>query len=146
MHFVGPVPPREQCDLPGVVYHGAVHDERQVRALLRASDVLVCPSWSEGMPTVIMEAMASGLAVIATDVGAVGRQVDQGNGWLLPGPVPADIRAAMQEAMGLPPRQLAAMKQHSLDKVREQFTWERVIQKKIDLLARFAKEAAGPMS
>ena len=41
------------------------------------SDVLVVPSLSEGMPTVILEAMARGKAVIATDVGAVSDLVSE---------------------------------------------------------------------
>jgi glycosyltransferase involved in cell wall biosynthesis len=126
--------------MAGVVYHGAIRDEGKLKALLRSCDVLVCPSWSEGMPTVIMEAMASGLAVIATDVGAVRQQVGE-NGWLLPKPVPSAIRSALEAAMRSAPEELAAMKQRSLAKVRERFTWERVIQGKIGLLSRFMDHA-----
>ena len=43
----------------------------------------MCPSYSEGMPNVIMEAMSRGLAIIATDVGAVSKLVDEENGWLI---------------------------------------------------------------
>ncbi|MBK7816242.1 MAG: glycosyltransferase [Sphingobacteriaceae bacterium] len=38
---------------------------------MRACDVLICPSFSEGFPNVILEAMSNGLAVAATNVGAV---------------------------------------------------------------------------
>ena len=41
------------------------------------------PSLSEGMPTVILEAMARGKAVIATDVGAVSELVSEENGVLI---------------------------------------------------------------
>ena len=34
-------------------------------------DVLLLPSLSEGMPTVVLEAMARGLKIIGTDVGAM---------------------------------------------------------------------------
>jgi glycosyltransferase involved in cell wall biosynthesis len=140
MHFVGPIAERNRREMAGVVYHGAIRDEGKLKALLRSCDVLVCPSWSEGMPTVIMEAMASGLAVIATDVGAVRQQVGE-NGWLLPKPVPSAIRSALEAAMRSAPEELAAMKQRSLAKVRERFTWERVIQGKIGLLSRFMDHA-----
>ena len=46
-------------------------------------DVLICPSYSEGMPNVILEAMARGLAIIATDVGAISEMVDSTNGILM---------------------------------------------------------------
>lgn len=47
------------------------------------SDVLVVPSFSEGMPTVILEAMAQNLAIIGTDVGAVRAMVSMENGFLI---------------------------------------------------------------
>lgn len=138
-HFIGPIAEHNRLSAPGIVYHGAIKEEARIRELLRASDVLVCPSFSEGMPTVIMEAMASGLAVIATDVGAVSQQVDSGNGWLLERPLPAAIRAAMEAAMELPVEELLRMKESSLEKVRARFTWERVIRRKKKLLAALAR-------
>lgn len=138
-HFIGPIAERNRLSAPGIVYHGAIKEEARIRELLRASDVLVCPSFSEGMPTVIMEAMASGLAVIATDVGAVGQQVDSANGWLLERPMPAGIRAAMEAAVELPVEALMRKKKSSLEKVRAQFTWERVIQRKTELLAALVR-------
>ncbi len=142
MHFVGPVRERHRVQFPNVVYHGLVGREEQVMALLRAADILVCPSFSEGMPTVIMEAMASGLAIVATDVGAVSRQVG-GNGWLLPGPAPEAIRSAMQQGASMAPAELLAMKQRSLEKVRDQFTWENVIVRKLQLLASVMEGKTG---
>lgn len=138
-HFIGPIAARNRISAPGIVYHGGIKEEARIRDLLRASDVLVCPSFSEGMPTVIMEAMASGLAVIATDVGAVSQQVDSDNGWLLQRPVPAAIQAAMQAASELPEADLMRKKESALGKVRAQFTWERVIQRKKELLAGLAR-------
>lgn len=137
MHHVGPIGEENKVMDERITYHGAVHDEERVQALLRASDVLICASYSEGMPTVIMEAMASGLAVIGTDVGAIGQQVGD-NGWLLAKPEPAAIQAAMAEAIRLPANELTAMKRRSLNRVREQFTWERVIERKLQLLAAWA--------
>jgi len=138
-HFIGPIAEHNRLSAPGIVYHGAIKEEARIRELLRTCDVLVCPSFSEGMPTVIMEAMASGLAVIATDVGAVSQQVDSGNGWLLERPLPAAIRAAMEAAMELPVEELLRMKESSLEKVRARFTWERVIRRKKKLLAALAR-------
>jgi glycosyltransferase involved in cell wall biosynthesis len=43
----------------------------------------MCPSYSEGMPNVILEAMTRGLAIMATDVGAIRLLVSKNNGILL---------------------------------------------------------------
>jgi glycosyltransferase involved in cell wall biosynthesis len=43
-------------------------DRSELRDLLGRHDVLVLPSWSEGMPLVALEAAAAGLAVIATNI------------------------------------------------------------------------------
>ncbi|MBP8822536.1 MAG: glycosyltransferase family 4 protein [Flavobacteriales bacterium] len=132
-HFVGPMKEHGRVVDPRVVYHGAVRGEEKVKALLQAADVLLCPSWSEGMPTVIMEAMANGNAVIVTDVGAAGLLVD-GNGWLLHAPDPEAIVAAMHEAILLPAEQLLALKRRSLEHIRAHFIWDRVVERQLQLL------------
>lgn len=54
-------------------------------AVLAASDLFVLPSYREGTPRVISEAMASGLAVVATDIAGIPEQVTDGeNGYLIP--------------------------------------------------------------
>ena len=54
-----------------VVHHGVIRDKMALMAILDDCDVLLVPSLSEGMPTVILEAAARGLPSIAADVGAV---------------------------------------------------------------------------
>jgi len=60
------------------------------------ADVMVVSSFMEGVPVVLMEAMAKGLAVIATNVGGIGELVDHGHcGWL----IPTGDEGALTEAM-----------------------------------------------
>ncbi len=67
-----------------------------VEAVLRDADVLVLSSIREAMPNVILEAMSTGLPVIATEVGGVGEMVIQDHTGLL---VPAGDAQAMGQAM-----------------------------------------------
>jgi glycosyltransferase involved in cell wall biosynthesis len=56
-----------------------------VPRVLAASDILVLPSFREGTPRVITEAMASGLPVVATDIAGIPEQVeDAESGYLVP--------------------------------------------------------------
>jgi glycosyltransferase involved in cell wall biosynthesis len=128
-HFIGPIPQEKHLQLESVIYHGEIRDKEVLRKLTSTADVLVCPSWSEGMPNVILEAMANGLAVIATDVGATNVLVSEKNGWLLQSPDPEQIEAAIVSAAKLPVQELLDKKQHSLDLMRERFTWERLIER-----------------
>jgi starch synthase (maltosyl-transferring) len=70
-----------------------------VPSLLKAADFLVLPSLWEGMPNVVLEAMAARRAVVATSVeGTEDLVVPDETGWLVP---PADVNAlaaALREA------------------------------------------------
>jgi glycosyltransferase involved in cell wall biosynthesis len=125
--FAGPIPEARQLRLPGVTYAGSIQDVEPMMNLLRASDVLVCPSHSEGMPNVILEAMASGLAIIATDVGAVSAMADKANGWLIPPGSELALREAMISAMETPAEELFMKKKESLRKVESEFLWGKLI-------------------
>lgn len=65
-----------------------------VPLLLNASDLLVMPSRNEGLPTVLIEAAAAGLPVVATDVGGTREIVEHDvTGFVVP---PNDVSALSQ--------------------------------------------------
>ncbi len=76
------------------VLRGSVAD---VPNFLRRVDVAVLPSHSEGMSNALLEYMAAGRAVIATDVGANARLLDDGRCGLL---VPPNDETALVDALG----------------------------------------------
>ena len=72
---------RQRLGLEEVVHFVGVRDD--MPALYNELDVLLCSSHSEGMPLALMEAMASGLPVVASRVGGVPELVAHGeSGWL----------------------------------------------------------------
>ncbi len=69
-----------------------------VHGVLAALDVFVHASYSEGMPNSVMEAMAAGLPVIATQIGGTGDLIEDGvHGWLVPPGNPESIARALEE-------------------------------------------------
>ncbi|MCC6305018.1 MAG: glycosyltransferase [Rhodobacteraceae bacterium] len=85
-------------------------DEERVREELAAAHALVLPSFAEGLPVVIMEAMAAGRPVVATTVAGIPELVVPGaTGWLVPaGDAPA-LAAALAALAATPLPRLAAM-------------------------------------
>lgn len=131
--FIGDIPAHLQHKDARVRYEGPLRDEKLIKELYAASDVLLCPSWSEGMPTVIHEAMASCLAVIASDVGGVAEQVDDSNGFLMqPGDAIA-LEAAILACCRSEAGNLDQLRQRSREKV-QQFFWPRVAQLTLEAL------------
>ena len=78
-----------------VVIHGWVGGEAH-RALYESADVFVLPSWSEGMPNSMIEAMSLGVPVVVTPVGSIGDVVRDGaNGLIVPARDAEALRAAL---------------------------------------------------
>ncbi len=82
-----------------VTFHGA-----QARALMpdwmRAADVFVLPSLMEGRPISILEALASGVPVVASRVGGIPEIVEDGAaGRLVPPASPQDLAAALIDTL-----------------------------------------------
>lgn len=122
--FVGPIPISKRLSDPRFNYHGAVKEKDAIRDIYDTADVLICPSHSEGMPNVIMEALGRGLAVIATDVGAVCDQVDESVGWLIPPRDSFGLKEAILQAATCNPQDILEKKRQALTRCNQQFTWE----------------------
>jgi glycosyltransferase involved in cell wall biosynthesis len=107
-----------------VTLHGTV---ARPQAALAHAGVLVLSSLAEGFGLVLIEAMATGVPVVATDVPGVRDVVRQGvTGLLVPPGDPAAMAAAIRRLIGDPPlrAQLAAA---AGDDVRRRFTWAAML-------------------
>jgi glycosyltransferase involved in cell wall biosynthesis len=133
-HFIGPIQKELQVADDRISYHGQLTDAEKMTDILLRSDILVCPSLAEGMPNVILEGMANGLAIIATDVGAVSLLVDEENGWLIPPQDISALRATLSEAMSIEEEVLTDKKRKSLKKVSESYRWSDLANLTLDTI------------
>lgn len=98
-----------------------------VPALLKAADLLVLPSLWEGMPNVVLEAMAARRAVVATTVEGTEDLVVPGQtGWLVPPWDPNALASALLEAAENRDR-LARFGEAGQRRVKAEFTPTRVV-------------------
>ncbi|HEX5367223.1 MAG TPA: glycosyltransferase, partial [Acidimicrobiales bacterium] len=105
---------------------------RDVDRLDGAFDIFVLPSWREGVPRAAMEAAASGLPVIATDVRGCRQVVDDGvTGLLVPVRDPEALASAIM-ALGRDPGRRAAMGAAAARRAADHFDERRVVDVVLD--------------
>lgn len=97
-----------------------------VPAVLAACDVFVLPSYREGTPRVITEAMAAGLPVIATDIAGIPEQVEDGTNGRLVQPGDVDALVAALETLVESPERRAQFGAASRERV-ERFSREAML-------------------
>ena len=74
-------------------------EPEQVAEWIAAADLLTLPSWSEGYPNVVVEAIACGRPVVATDVGGTREIIDETNGILIPARDVDALEHALDDAL-----------------------------------------------
>jgi glycosyltransferase involved in cell wall biosynthesis len=90
----------------------------QVREEILAARALVLPSFAEGLPVVIMEAMALRRPVLTTYVAGIPELVRQGeNGWLFPAGAVEELAAAMADCLAQPVDALQRMGEAAYQRV-----------------------------
>lgn len=95
-------------------------DEARILAELQNAHALLMPSFAEGLPMVIMEAMAAGRVVIATYIAGIPELVlPDKTGWLVPAGDAAALANAMQELARTAPADLAQMAKMGRTRVME---------------------------
>lgn len=99
-------------------------DAKGIAQWMRAADVFCLPSYSEGCPNVVVEALACGRPLVATRVGGIPELVRETNGILAPPRDPAALRDALDAALSRPwePREIARTSTRSWDAVAAE-TW-----------------------
>jgi glycosyltransferase involved in cell wall biosynthesis len=122
-----------------VLLLGERHD---ITDILDAADMLVHPSRCEGLPLVVLEAMAKALPVIATPVGGIPEALG-GTGVLLPEPgCGPEFKRAIAEAIATladDETQRRALGRRAHQQAEQCFSESRMIAEWIDLIARIER-------
>lgn len=115
--MVGDGPLRESVEL--MIRREGLENHVTMRGLLSTEDlvkevvesrVLLIPSFAEGLPAVIFEAMAMRRPVISTNIAGIPELVEPGhNGWLVPASSVSELAKAMKEALAMPVAALEEM-------------------------------------
>jgi glycosyltransferase involved in cell wall biosynthesis len=93
------IPPGLVCR----VHRGLTPQSKPLLDLYQQADLFALPSRGDCLPQVIAEAMASGLPVVATNVGAISEMVaDSVTGYLVPPASPRRLGGALAELVGRP--------------------------------------------
>lgn len=97
-----------------------------IEDLYQEFELLVLSSLSEAFPNVVAEAMASGLACVATDVGDV-RQIIGDTGWVVPAGDANSLAEAVNQALSLTKPALIERGMAARERIIQEFSLERML-------------------
>jgi len=112
-----------------VRFLGAVED---VSGLLLASDCCVFSSQFEGVPNGVLEGMAAGLAVVATDIPGIREAVGDSRCAILTPPGDAERMAEAILEVARNPAQARAMGRAGQERIRQEFTPEKMVRESVE--------------
>jgi glycogen synthase len=124
-----------------VLFTGSLSDT-ELHSLYAMCDLFAHPTLYEGSSLVTLEAMAHGLAVVASAVGGIPDKVRDGEtGWLVP---PADETALQSRLQWLlhHPRERAEMGHRGMLLAQTDFSWQRVAKQTKELLTQLIEAKA----
>ncbi len=126
----------------GVVWVRRMLSTAEVRQLLSAATVFVCPSVYEPLGIVNLEAMACGTAVVASDVGGIPEVVADGETGLLAhydagdtARFESDLAVAVNELVGDPGR-AARMGERGRERAEREFAWAEMARRTVEVYDR----------
>ncbi|MBL0340389.1 MAG: glycosyltransferase family 4 protein [Bacteroidetes bacterium] len=125
----------KEYDFPNLHFLGFASDPELIE-LYKSNDVFVLPTLFEGMPTVVLEAMAYGMPIIVTDTGATTEMVDTTNGYIIEKKDVQSLKNAILNYINLDPEKRRSMSETSYSKVKNNFTWKIVSEKHLQLFSK----------
>jgi glycosyltransferase involved in cell wall biosynthesis len=120
---------------------GKVSHETKVK-LLKSADLFVLPSHSEGFTSAILEAMAAGLPVVATNTCNFTELFQAGGGWECL-PTRDSVQASLREAIGASAQERRQRGEAGRRLLERDYTWPRIAERLLDACASHCSAQAG---
>jgi len=121
------------------VHRGISTGTDELRERYAEADVLALPTRADAVPWAVLEAMAAGLPVVASDVGAVGELLG-GSGELVP-PGDSEALAAALRRLAADPERRARLGAAARERVREHYDSALQTPRLVELLAELAERS-----
>lgn len=102
--------------------------EDDLKDFYAAADFLILPSLAEGLPLVILEALALGVPVIATDVAGIPEIILDGYNGLIVPPGDVDALSIAMKRLASDPELRNKMSAHARQTIGQKFSWRSVAQ------------------
>lgn len=131
----------DERGLRDVVELIGIRSASEIREALLGSRVFVLPSFAEGLPVVLMEALALSRPVIATAIAGIPELVDSECGWLIPAGSEEALVTAMKAALRATPEELSAKGAVGRERARRMHDSVRNAKLIIEAIARHETEA-----
>jgi len=128
----------------GIIWKGFVADERQRIEILQSADAFILPSLVEGLSLSLLEAMACGLACLATDAGADGEVLAGGAGVILNTQRVADQLQTLLPLFRDHPELTEMLGKKARQRVLERYTLSRNITQLEQLYAQVVQSSPQP--
>ena len=122
-----------------VTYRGYV-DESEKRRLLDDATIYALPTYAEGLPIALLEAMAGGAAIVSTPVGSIPEVVGDDDGRLVPAGDADALADALYELLRAPAL-VRRMGRRNRERAVEEFSWEATALRLEALYAGLADDA-----
>ncbi len=137
--FVGDIPADHRLDDARCRYVGLISNAQDLRKVFDEATYLICPSISEGMPNVILEAMSRGVPAIATNVGAMKMLVDESTGYLIESSQIHEIIQGLEWGVQLDSKTYKELSGQCIDRIGAKFTWQILGSKLASHIERITK-------
>lgn len=133
---------KNQCKRNGVyerfTFLGEVKGQHKMK-VLSSVDAFILPSYSEGLPVAVLEALAVGLPVVVTDECNIPDIADEGAGYVMPAAA-SDLTDAVLDLFGLSDLERKKLGDKARKLILKKYTWTTIAKQTIDSYTKIMEE------